>query len=199
MAASGIKFNAKVKANQDGSSKGKAIQSINKKKIEISSKQMVDSKNKSSFTARKPEVKGKSTSNSSKSVTKTTTTVKAKVKKVYTLAGQRYDPPEEREPLRIFYESLSKQIPSSEMAEFWMMEHGLLSPERSKKAYERKKKRQQQIMTGTPVKPPQLNKQESSQKQQQASKSSDLKVKKRIMTERNDDDDFIVKYKKAKG
>ncbi|XP_042512518.1 uncharacterized protein LOC122087435 isoform X2 [Macadamia integrifolia] len=122
MAASGIKFNAKVKANQDGSSKGKAIQSINKKKIEISSKQMVDSKNKSSFTARKPEVKGKSTSNSSKSVTKTTTTVKAKVKKVYTLAGQRYDPPEEREPLRIFYESLSKQIPSSEMAEFWWLQ-----------------------------------------------------------------------------
>lgn len=25
----------------------------------------------------------------------------------------------QREPLRIFYESLSQQIPSSEMAEFW--------------------------------------------------------------------------------
>jgi hypothetical protein len=25
----------------------------------------------------------------------------------------------QREPLRIFYESLSKQIPGSEMAEFW--------------------------------------------------------------------------------
>lgn len=40
-------------------------------------------------------------------------------KKVYSLPGQKFDPPEEREPLRIFYESLSKQIPSSEMAEFW--------------------------------------------------------------------------------
>lgn len=68
---------------------------------------------------------------------------------MYNLAGQKYDPPEEvctsllhnwfsislyswwthhhssfvwyeqREPLRIFYESLSKQIPTSEMAEFW--------------------------------------------------------------------------------
>ncbi|BAF18433.1 Os05g0596200, partial [Oryza sativa Japonica Group] len=56
-------------------------------------------------------------------------------KKVYSLPGQKFDPPEEREPLRIFYESLSKQIPSSEMAEFWLMEHGLLSPERAKKAY----------------------------------------------------------------
>jgi hypothetical protein len=27
----------------------------------------------------------------------------------------------QREPLRIFYESLSKQIPSSEMAEFWLV------------------------------------------------------------------------------
>ena len=27
----------------------------------------------------------------------------------------------QREPLRIFYESLSKQIPSSDMAEFWYL------------------------------------------------------------------------------
>lgn len=28
---------------------------------------------------------------------------------------------QQREPLRIFYESLSKQIPTSEMAEFWLV------------------------------------------------------------------------------
>ncbi|KAJ8492499.1 hypothetical protein OPV22_014220 [Ensete ventricosum] len=39
-----------------------------------------------------------------------------------------------REPLRMFYESSLEQIPSSEMAEFWIMEHGLLSPQRAKKA-----------------------------------------------------------------
>lgn len=94
------------------------------------------------------KVKGKTTSSLSKTIIKTKT-VKAKAeKKVYTLPGQKFDPPEEvpniystfvrcfgrtfwladqiyllllwqREPLRIFYESLSKQIPSSEMAEFW--------------------------------------------------------------------------------
>ncbi|KAJ4950832.1 hypothetical protein NE237_027664 [Protea cynaroides] len=196
-----IKSNVKVRPNQDGSSKGKAaLQSFNKKKIESSSKkQTVDSKNKSVFAVTKSEVKANSTSNSSKSVTKTTTTVKAKVKKVYTLAGQKYDPPEEREPLRIFYESLWKQIPSSEMAEFWMMEHGLLSPERAKKTHERKKKKQQQLMMGTPIKPLKPDKRESLQKQQQALNNSDLKVKKRIMTESNDDDDFLMQHKKTKG
>ncbi|KAK9683759.1 hypothetical protein RND81_10G162900 [Saponaria officinalis] len=75
-------------------------------------------------------------------------------KKVYSLPGQKHDPPEEREPLRIFYETLSKQIPSSEMAEFWMMEHGLLSPEKAKKAYEKKQRKQKQLRTGIPMKSP---------------------------------------------
>jgi hypothetical protein len=57
-----------------------------------------------------------------KTTSATVSLVKGKAKrekKVYSLAGQKFDPPEEREPLRIFYESLSKQIPGSEMAEFW--------------------------------------------------------------------------------
>lgn len=71
------------------------------------------------------QAKGKSSSSSAASAaTKRATTTTARgrgkaVKKVYSLPGQKFDPPEEREPLRIFYESLSKQIPSSEMAEFW--------------------------------------------------------------------------------
>lgn len=101
-------------------------------------------------------VKIKSKPGSSSSKTTVTTTTKVREKKVFTLPGQKYDPPEEveniiililcfsseilqcyfgliplilssfgalyqqREPLRIFYESLSKQIPSSEMAEFWL-------------------------------------------------------------------------------
>ena len=98
------------------------------------------------------KVKLKSASSSSKTTT-TTTTTRVRQKKVFSLPGQRCDPPEEvwlwnfhfllsfwimsfvltvsfififialffsqREPLRIFYESLSKQIPNSEMAEFW--------------------------------------------------------------------------------
>jgi hypothetical protein len=40
-------------------------------------------------------------------------------KKVFTLPGQKHEPPEERDALRIFYETLHDQIPSSEMAEVW--------------------------------------------------------------------------------
>lgn len=125
------------------------------------------------------------------------------------MAGQKFDPPEEREPLRIFYESLSKQIPTSEMAEFWMMEHGLLSPERSRKAFEKKQRKQKQLRLGTPIKstkPPSKpestkppSKPESSQRQQQqASKNGDVKGKKRVIKESDDDDDFILSPKRRR-
>ncbi|KAF3636783.1 putative beta-1,4-xylosyltransferase IRX9H-like [Capsicum annuum] len=112
----------------------------------------------------------------------------------------------EREPLRLFYESLSKQIPSSEMAEFWLMEHGLLSPERSKKAFEKKQRKQKQIRTGTPVKSPPprpiISKAESSKKQQQVSKNGDIRAKKRLKrdtsSDDDDDDDFILSPKRRK-
>ncbi|KAA8521823.1 hypothetical protein F0562_012506 [Nyssa sinensis] len=190
----------KVKpSGQDGSSsKGKVDSTVNKKVVDRSTKQPVDSKHKSASRVTKTEVKTKTTSSSSKTVT---TTVKTRVKKVYTLPGQKYDVPEEREPLRIFYESLSKQIPSSEMAEFWMMEHGLLSPERAKKAYEKKQRKQKQLWSGTPIKSPPLlapRKPESSKKQQQAPKN-EVKTKKRIMNDSDDDDDFILSPKRRKG
>ncbi|XP_051119387.1 uncharacterized protein LOC127243424 [Andrographis paniculata] len=70
---------------------------------------------------------------------------KSREKKVYPLPGQKHDVPEEREPLRIFYGSLSQQIPSSEMAEFWLMEHGLLPMGRAKKAFEKKQQKQKQL------------------------------------------------------
>uniref|UniRef100_A0A0E0DVA9 Uncharacterized protein n=1 Tax=Oryza meridionalis TaxID=40149 RepID=A0A0E0DVA9_9ORYZ len=135
-------------------------------------------------------------------------------KKVYSLPGQKFDPPEEREPLRIFYESLSKQIPSSEMAEFCdqlyypstsstkmynrLMEHGLLSPERAKKAYEKKQKRQQQIRSGTPIKPSVKKDKPESSKKPSSYNSSDSKAKKRVDYS-DDDDDFIVKLKRSRG
>ncbi|KAI4321650.1 hypothetical protein MLD38_035008 [Melastoma candidum] len=65
---------------------------------------------------------------------------KKREKKVYDLPGQKRDPPEERDPLRIFYETLYKQIPRSEMAQFWMMESGLLPREEAKKVFEKKQK-----------------------------------------------------------
>jgi len=197
----------KVKpSNQDGgssSSKPKVDSSLSKKKVvESSTKRIVvDLKPRSTSTPAKTEVKGKTSMSSTKTTTKTTT-VRTKVKKAYSLAGQKYDVPEEREPLRIFYESLSKQIPSSEMAEFWMMEHGMLSPEKARKAYEKKQIRQKQLRLGTPIKspPPRLpSKPETSKKQQQPmSKNGEVKDKKRII-DSDDDDDFILSHKRRKG
>ncbi|XP_055833866.1 uncharacterized protein LOC129902572 [Solanum dulcamara] len=191
--------------HQVGSSSKPKIDSsvIKKKVIQISSKQSGDSKGKSAINVSKTEVKGKTTSTSSKIVTKTQT--KTRVKKVYSLAGQKFDVPEEREPLRLFYESLLKQIPTSEMAEFWLMEHGLLSPERSKKAFEKKQRKQKQIRMGTPIKSPPprpfISKAESSKKQQQVSKNGDIKAKKRLKSDSSDDDDddFILSPKRRKG
>ncbi|KAF9686720.1 hypothetical protein SADUNF_Sadunf02G0018800 [Salix dunnii] len=45
--------------------------------------------------------------------------VKKRERKVYDFSRHKRDPPEERDPLRIFYETLFEQIPDSEMAQFW--------------------------------------------------------------------------------
>ncbi|KAG0578968.1 hypothetical protein KC19_4G063400 [Ceratodon purpureus] len=83
--------------------------------------------------------------------TKTTTITKT-LKKMYSLPGQRHDPPEDRDPLRIFYSTLRDQMPESEMAEIWLMEYGLLPQDEAKKALERKQRRGQSVKHGTPSK-----------------------------------------------
>ncbi|KAI3971576.1 hypothetical protein MKW92_035205 [Papaver armeniacum] len=96
-----------------------------------------------------------------KIVTKTTEEKKKKKrivvkteKKVYDLPGQKRDPPEERDPLRIFYESLYEQRPDSEMAKLWMMECGLLPVDEAKQVFEQKHKNQAQrkIIMSSPIK-----------------------------------------------
>jgi hypothetical protein len=82
------------------------------------------------------------------------------------------------------------------------MEHGLLSPERAKKAYDRKQKRQQQIRSGTPVKPTSASKPKptagSSWKKPTTSHTTDSLAKaKRKVDYSDDDDDFIVKLKRS--
>ncbi|XP_021714856.1 uncharacterized protein LOC110682816 [Chenopodium quinoa] len=111
MASASVKMKP-INRNQAGPSSSSS-KPILKKKIEPS-KSVADSKFNKSVPVKtaKPEEKGKA-------VVPATPVKKKREKKVFSLTGQKYDPPEEREPLRIFYESLSKQIPSSEMAEFW--------------------------------------------------------------------------------
>lgn len=84
-----------------------------------------------------------------------------------------------------------------------MMEHGLLSPDRAKKAYEKKQRKQKQIRSGTPIKsppPPSSSRGESSKRpQQQTSKNGDVKAKKRILNDSDEDDDFVPSHKRRKG
>lgn len=56
-----------------------------------------------------------------------------KPKKVFELPGQRKDIPHELDGGRIFYESLRKQIPTSKMAEEYLLKHGLLPLEEAQK------------------------------------------------------------------
>jgi hypothetical protein len=75
-----------------------------------------------------------------------------------------------------------------------MMEHGLLSPEKAKKTYEKKQKKQHQLRTGTPVKSSvKLDRPESSKKTLSIN-NGDVKAKKRVNYS-DDDDDFIVRKK----
>lgn len=78
------------------------------------------------------------------------------------------------------------------------MEHGLLSPERAKKAFEKKQRKQKQIKTGTPVKSPSSSsKPESSNKQKLASKNGDIKPKKRVVEDSDDEVIGAPKRRKA--
>ncbi|XP_042038137.1 uncharacterized protein LOC121784024 isoform X1 [Salvia splendens] len=181
------------------SSKPRIDSSASKKKIIGGSirNSAADSKNRSIFSSGSKMMK--KTSTQTKDDKKTVS--RTREKKVYSLAGQKFDVPEEREPLRIFYESLSKQIPSSEMAEFWLMEHGMLSPERARKAHEKKQRKQKQLRSGTPIKSPPpstSSRPDSSKKPQLVPKNGDVKAKKRIMEDSDDDDDFVLSHKRRK-
>jgi len=77
---------------------------------------------------------GKTTKKKAKA---TKTKAARKPKKVYELPGQKKDTPHELDGGRIFYESLRKQIPTSMMAEEYLIRHGLLPKEEAEKIVER--------------------------------------------------------------
>lgn len=79
-----------------------------------------------------------------------------------------------------------------------MMEHGLLSPEKAKKAFEKKQKKQHQLRTGTPVKSVVKFERPESSRKAPSTNNGDTKAKKRVNYSDDDDDDFIVKTKRFK-
>lgn len=74
-----------------------------------------------------------------------------------------------------------------------LMEHGMLSPEKAKKAFEKKqKKKQKELRAGNPIA-------ETSNKQE--SKNGDIKAKKIVVEndgDDDDDDDVILSSKRRK-
>ncbi|ERN13523.1 uncharacterized protein LOC18441768 [Amborella trichopoda] len=136
-----------------------------------------------------------------------------KQKKAYDFPGQRHDPPEERDPLRIFYETLYEQVPDSEMAAFWLMERGLLPEEVAEKVYAKKlrgnqqklsspfkavsvKKTSQLTQKSSPIKAVSVKKtSQVTQKSSSVKKDATKTSKKRKIEESDSDDDLILPKK----
>ncbi|XP_042373848.1 nucleolar protein 58-like [Zingiber officinale] len=121
---------------------------------------------------------------------------KVKGRKVYDLPGQKHDQPEERDPLRIFYESLYNQVPGSEMAALWMMEWGLLPLDEAKKVYDNKLKKNQQQKLRSPIKAASVEmRQNGAKKLQKTVQKTEMKVsrqRKARDSQDEDDDDFVL-------
>lgn len=79
----------------------------------------------------------------------------------------------------------------------------MLSPERSRRAYEKKQRKQKQLRLGTPIKSPppstSSSRPESSKRPQPVPKNGDVKAKKRIVEDSDDEDDFVLSHKRRKG
>jgi len=131
--------------------KGKMLLSKTLKKPIVFSSKVTSNATNGGMSSSVGKVVRKVTVTTTKTTTKTMKEEKRE-KRVFTLPGQRHEPPEERDALRIFYETLHEQIPRSEMAEVWMMEHGLLAFAEAKKVLERKQRRAQYQKNGTPSK-----------------------------------------------
>ncbi|CAL4930116.1 unnamed protein product [Urochloa decumbens] len=129
-----------------------------------------------------------------------------KEKKVYDLPGQKHDPPAERDPLRIFYESLYEQVPTSDMAAIWLMEWGLLPLDVARKVFEKKQgqKMKSPVKTTvskrnptTPTKTPASSAMKSISAKNSAGKPTSQK-KRKASSDSDDDDDFMAPKAKTK-
>jgi len=141
-----------------------------------------------------------------------------KERKTYDLPGQKRDPPDENDSQRKFYCSLREQNPSSEMAEVWMMEYGLLSAEEAKKAYDSVVKRKNKAAakasnkgstrtptktlakTPTKTKTPPAKGKGSAEKKPTSAKKSPASAKKKRPVEEEEEDDFkdVMPKKKSR-
>ncbi|CAN6307280.1 unnamed protein product [Urochloa humidicola] len=130
-----------------------------------------------------------------------------KEKKVYDLPGQKHDPPAERDSLRIFYESLYEQVPTSDMAATWLMEWGLLPLDVARKVFEKKQGQKLKSPVKTtvskrkltsPTKTPASSAMKSISAKNSAGKPTSQKKRKASSESDDDDDDFMAPKAKTK-
>ncbi|XP_031474867.1 uncharacterized protein LOC116247058 [Nymphaea colorata] len=206
----------------DADTKPKQAKIVKKEKVEVQEKKVVANGGKKEAFSKTVKVKKEErttsgTLNDGKVKKKSTTVAtkkkkevarqkvsengkdRQKAKKVYDLPGQKHDPPEERDPLRIFYETLHEQVPTSDMAAVWLMERGLLPEDVAKMVYEKKLKKNMQQKVGTPVKTATMKKSVKSAVKKspasnpsKASKTAPKSSKRQKPDTSDSDDDFIV-------
>merc|ERR1712019_322314 len=73
---------------------------------------------------------------------KSKTTPTKRARKTYDKAGQKKDTPGEMNGAFIFYDSLYKEKPKSQMAEIWLMEHGCFDNDKQLKLAKKYKRTQ---------------------------------------------------------
>jgi len=113
-------------------------------------------------------------------------------RKEYPLVGQKRDTPDESDSLRKFYVSLRAQKPESEMAEMWLMEHGLLPEEEQKQAHKKMLHRKGKTVTTASVKrerPASSKPSAGSAKKKPKTEPSDAKRAKKAVAVDDDDSD----------
>lgn len=124
-----------------------------------------------------------------------------KKKKTYELPGQKRDTPEELHGKRIFYETLYKQNPNSQMAKLYLMEVGLLPEAEAKKMYNKVLKAKAmgkglKHKSGKSRRAPKPKKQKRQRKQKKAAAYSDSDV---ASITSDDDSDWQAIKKQSKG
>ncbi|KAG0503049.1 hypothetical protein HPP92_003121 [Vanilla planifolia] len=133
--------------------KNSGTRTVKKEPLVITKKEEEEEEPEKKNKKRKREEKKKKVKNLKVAASRQKDEISKKEKKVYELPGQRHDPPEMRDPLRIFYETLYEKVPTSEMAAFWMMEWGLLPAGEARKVYEKKLLKSQNQKLNSPSKP----------------------------------------------
>lgn len=81
------------------------------------------------------------------------------------------------------------------------MEHGMLSPDKAKRAHEKKLRKMKQIRMGTPIKPtPSYSSKPESFQRPSASRNNglDARKKKKVVDDDDEDDDFVLSHKRRK-